>query len=384
MTGSDYRFPAAWSGLDVSLCHDWLTGMRGGERVLEVLCQGFPRAEIRTLIHHRAAISETINRHPITTSWMQHLPGINRYYRRLLPLFPLAIETLPRARGDWLISTSHCVAKGLRTAPGTRHLCYCFTPMRYAWTFFKEYFGGRPAAALVARPLLAALRAWDRRTAARVDHFVAISHHVRRRIETFYQREADVVYPPVDTQRYRPDGRPPGSFDLIVSALVPYKRIDLAVAAYTRAGMPLKIVGVGGERARLQAMAGPTVEFLGWQADDRVGDLYCGCRLLVFPGEEDFGIVPLEAQSCGRPVVAYARGGALETVVDGVSGVFFREQTEASLLSAVHACAAATWNPAAIRAHAERFGVQSFIDGMAAAMERGRSAAPVRAVRSGG
>jgi glycosyltransferase involved in cell wall biosynthesis len=357
-------YPSSWKSLNVTLCHDWLTGMRGGERCLELLCEGFPQAPLYTLLCNPAAISDTLRRHPIHTSWVQRLPAIERHYRHLLPLFPSAIGRFRPAPADLLISTSHCVAKGIRPAAGTPHLCYCFTPMRYAWLFHDEYLGGHPLKKLLARPLLAWLRHWDRATAPRVTRFVAISRHVQDRIRRFYGRESDVVYPPVDTDRWTPDGAPPADFDLIASALVPYKKLDLAIEVYTRSGRALKVVGTGTEMARLKAMAGSTIEFLGWQPDAALLELYRRCRMLIFPGEEDFGIVPLEAQACGRPVVAFGRGGALETVKDGVSGVFFGEQTPAALRDAIGRCAATRWDAAAIRAHAETFGVPVFIAGL--------------------
>ena len=265
---------------------------------------------------------------------------------------------------DLIISSSHCVAKGLRPPPGVPHLCYCFTPMRYAWLFHDEYLGGNPLKKLLARPVLAWLRQWDRKASTRVSRFVGISDHVRDRIQRFYGRDSDIVFPPVDLDRWTPDFQPAGDFDLIASALVPYKKIDVAIAAYNRNGRKLKVVGTGTEYAALKAVAGPTIEFLGWQSDADLLDLYRRCRLLVFPGEEDFGIVPLEAQACGRPVVAYGRGGALETVKEGVSGVFFNQQTPESLLAAIATCAAQTWNPEAIRTHAEAFSNQAFINGI--------------------
>ncbi len=367
-------FPARWSALNVALCHDWLTGMRGGERVLEILCQGFPSAPIHTLIHNRAAISPVINSHCIRTSWLQGVPGILRHYRHLLPLFPAAMERFPPVAGDLLISTSHCVAKNIRTTPSTPHLCYCFTPMRYAWLFHGEYLGANPLKRLLARPILAWLRKNDRAASARVRRFVAISHHVRDRITRFYGREADVVYPPVDLDRWTPGPAATASFDLVASALVPYKRLDLAVQAYTRMNRPLKIVGIGSEHAALQRMAGPSIEFLGWQPDARLLDLYRNCHCLVFPGEEDFGIVPLEAQACGRPVVAYAKGGALETVSPDVSGVFFQEQSVSALIDAVRRAEARRWDSVAIRRQAERFSVNQFIDGMDQSMGKVLSA----------
>jgi glycosyltransferase involved in cell wall biosynthesis len=362
-------FPKEWSGLRVVLCHDWLTGMRGGERVLEILCQAFPQAPVFTLLHNRHAIADSINRHAIQTSWLQRVPGIERHYRHLLPLFPSAIESLRLPEADLLISTSHCVAKSIRHRPGMPHVCYCFTPMRYAWLFHAEYLAN-PVKRLAARPVLAWLRRWDRATASRVTRFVAISRHVQDRISRFYNRDADIVYPPVDLERWTPDYRPPQSFDLITSALVPYKKLDLAVAAYTRLGYPLKVVGVGTELNRLRAMAGPNIEFLEWQPDERLLDLYRSCRTLVFPGEEDFGIVPLEAMACGRPVLAFGRGGALETVKENVTGLFFREQTPEALTTAINDCARHAWDPHAIRRHAESFGVPSFIAGLDASIRK--------------
>lgn len=362
-------FPESWRALKVILAHDWLTGMRGGERVLELLCRAFPAAPIYTLLYRAAAVSDPIRSHPVTTSWLQRVPFIERYYRYALPLFPAAIERLRPQPADLLISTSHCVAKGLRPPAGTPHLCYCFTPMRYAWLFYEEYFGRNPLKKAVLAPTLARLRTWDRANSARVTRFVTLSRHVQKRIREFYGRDADVVYPPVNSAYWTPapanaQGPQSQSYDLMVSALVPYKRLDLAVLAYTQMGFPLKIVGTGTEFRRLRALAGPRIEFTGWLPDERIRDLYRHCRFLVFPGEEDFGLVPVEVQACGRPVVAYGKGGVMETVVDGVTGVFFQEQVVDSLRDAVARAAQHSWNPAAIRANAERFNETRFIQGL--------------------
>ncbi|MDD4870496.1 MAG: glycosyltransferase [Kiritimatiellae bacterium] len=365
-----YNVPDHLSKLKVVLSHDWLTGMRGGERVLEILCNAFPDAPLFTLIHNPSSISSVINTHKITTSWLQCVPGIMKQYRYFLPFFPEIIEGMSVPDADLLISTSHCVAKGLRARPGTKHLCYCFTPMRYAWTFYDEYFGNNPVKALLAKPLLAALRKWDRNASTHVDRFVAISHHVRKRIMDFYGREADVVYPPIDTEKWIPGGQRSGNFDLIVSALVPYKRLDLAIKTYNHLGFQLKVAGVGTELKKLKSSASSNIEFLGWQPDDKLLELYRTCRLLIFPGEEDFGIVPLEAQACGTPVVAYAKGGLLETIKEGITGCFFNEQTTESLSESITKCAATPWDPLKIRANAEKFGVQNFINGLTESINR--------------
>jgi len=366
------KFLNIMKDLNVILAHDWLTGMRGGERVLENLCRAYTRAPIFTLIHNPDVTSDIIRRHPITTSRLQQIPGITRHYRYFLPFFPAAMESLQLPQADMLISISHCVAKGALPPPGARHLCYCLTPMRYAWMFYEEYFGTNLLKKAMLNPLLARLRDWDRQTCQRVNRFVTLSRHVRKRIGDYYGREADVVYPPVNTDFWTPapdqpttrSGAELGAYDLIVSALVPYKRIDLAVKTYTRSGAHLILVGTGPEFRRLRALAGPNIQFTGWLPDNRIRDLYRQCRALIFPGEEDFGIVPVEAQACGRPVVAYGRGGALETVVDGSTGVFFQEQSEESLLDAITRCAACGWTPSVIRSHAAQFSENQFRRGI--------------------
>ncbi|MBR1836554.1 MAG: glycosyltransferase [Kiritimatiellae bacterium] len=362
-------------GAPVCLGHDWLVGMRGGERVLELHCKAFPDAPIATIVGDGRFVSPGIASHRFLASPIARIPGAERRYRSFLPLLPAAaarVKIPPETK--LLLTTSHCVAKGFRKPAGAKHVCVCFSPMRYAWLFYEEYFGRNPLKAAVVKPVLAALRAWDARTAAGVDRFVAISRHVADRIKAFYGRDSAVVYPPVDLDRCTPGDAPgSGDFDLVVSALVPYKRVDLAVKAYSRMGRKLKIVGAGGCEEALRREAGPSVEFLGRLPDSDVTELYRRCRLLVFPGEEDYGIVPLEAQACGRPVVAFGRGGALETVNEGVSGTFFGEQTVEALEEAVERAAAARWDPAAIRRHAEKFGPAQYLEGLAreisAAME---------------
>lgn len=371
MSENSILYPERWKSLRVALAHDWLTGMRGGEKCLELLAAGLPQAPLYCLIHRKGSVSTVIENRPIHTSILQHIPGIFGGYRYFLPLFPLALRTLGAPEADLLLSTSHCAAKGLRHRRGTKHLCYCFTPMRYAWTFQKEYFGPTSfKRAALALPL-AGMRAWDRSNSRRVDHFVAISRHVQQRIERFYHREADVVYPPVDTDFYTPEPSVPREdFDLVVSALVPYKRVDLAVTAYSRSGRSLVVVGTGTEYQKLKSMAGPGITFLGWQPNEKIRDLYRRCRFLVFPGEEDFGIVPPEAMACGTPVLAFRRGGATETVAEGVSGAFFDRQDADALETCRKEAENRPWDPASVRGQAEKFAQQAFIDGLDQSIQR--------------
>lgn len=324
--------------LRVALVHDWLTGMRGGEKCLELLCRIFPRATLYTLIHRRGALSPIIEGMDIRTSPLQRVPGIFRNYRHLLPLMPLAARSWQPRRVDLVISLSHCVAKSVRVPPGVPHICYCFTPMRYAWEGRDAYLDGwrdRPIRRRLAAATLDRLRDWDRVTASRVSHFIAISETVRGRIDRCYGRESRIIPPPVDTDFYTPDSKARrGDEYLVVSALVPYKRVDQAVAACSSIGRKLVVIGEGPELERLRHMAGPSVRFLGWQSDEVIRDHYRSCRALIFPGEEDFGIVPSEALACGAPVVALGRGGVAETV-DREVGLLYDEPTTRSLEQAI-------------------------------------------------
>jgi glycosyltransferase involved in cell wall biosynthesis len=341
----------------VALVHDWLTGMRGGEKCLEVLCELFPEATLFTLLHKLGSVSPTIEALPIRTSFVQRLPFAASKFRHYLPLFPRAVERFDLSDFDLVISSSHCVAKSVIPRPGALHLCYCHTPMRYVWDLFDEYFGvervGRLKHALLRR-VAGRLRRWDARTADRVHHFVANSQYVRRRIQRHYRRDADVIHPPVDTTRFTLSERNDNYF-LMVTALVPYKRVELAVEAFNRLGARLLIVGSGPEERRLQEQAKKNIEFLGWQSDEQIRGYYAGCQALIFPGEEDFGIVPVEAMATGKPALAFGRGGALETVVPGVTGLLFPEQTVSSLMDAVRSFDEAHFSPQRIRTHALGF-----------------------------
>jgi glycosyltransferase involved in cell wall biosynthesis len=341
----------------IALVHDWLTGMRGGEKCLEVLCELYPDAPLYTLLHLKGTMSALIEARDIRTSFVQRLPGIKTKYRSYLPLFPMAIESLDFSAYDVVISTSHCVAKGARVRPGGLHICYCHTPMRYVWEMYDEYFGKGRADVLTrsAMRLVAPwLRRWDVKTAPRVNYYIANSENVRRRIQSHYHMDAAVIFPPVDTAHFDLSAAAAGYY-LIVSALVPYKKVDLAVQAFNAMGKKLVIVGKGPEEERLKAAAGPTIEFLGWRSDDDLRHLYAGCRALVFPGEEDFGIVPLEAMACGKPVIAYGKGGALETVVEGVTGTFFTAHSVDALTDAVRRIEASAFDPARVRSRALEF-----------------------------
>lgn len=345
------------SELRVALSHDWLNGMRGGEKCLEVLCELYPRAPIYTLFYEPAKITSSIQTHPVHESFLARFPLARKNYRHYLPLYPAAVQSFRLKDYDLVVSTSHCAAKGIAKPCGAKHLCYCFTPMRYAWGFFEEYFGQRPAWQRAGiRYWIDRLKRWDLSVNRDIDSFVAISKHVQERIRRYYERESDVIYPPVDTEFYSPSPQTAREdFYLVVSALVPYKRVDLAVRAFTRLGKRLVVVGDGPLREQLKLQAGPQVLFLGWQPDETLRDLYRRARALVFPGEEDFGIVPVEMQSCGGSVIAYRKGGALETVNGDETGVFFSHASEEGLCWAVTDFEKKQFSAERCRINAERF-----------------------------
>ncbi len=343
----------------VALVHDWLTGMRGGEKVLEAIAELYPGAPIFTLVHVPGSVSAALESHRIVPSVVNRLPASFSRYREYLPLFPTVIEQFDLDEFDLVISTSHCAAKSVVVPGHAVHICYCHSPMRYAWDQFDSYFGpdqvGRWRSRLLRR-VLARLARWDAATATRVDRFVANSIYVADRIRRYYNREATVVYPPVDTEFYHPDpARRPEPFFLIVSAMVPYKRLDVAIRACRRAGARLTIVGRGPEERRLRAMADDAVEFRGWLADEEIRDLYQRCTAVLMPGVEDFGIVPVEAMACGRPVVALASGGAIESVVHGETGILVHDDSVDAFADAIAEVSAKAFDPAVIRRQAERF-----------------------------
>jgi glycosyltransferase involved in cell wall biosynthesis len=350
----------------VALVHDWLTGRRGGELVLAQLVRLFPGSEIFTLLHVPGSVGPDVESRPIHTSPLQRVPGVAHRYRTLLPLMPVALRRLDLRGFDLVVSSSHCVAKGARVPPGVPHLAYVHSPMRYMWDQFDAYFGpGRASlpvrlAAAASRP---ALQAWDRRTAADPDALVANSQHVARRIARFWGREAEVIHPPVDLARFDLGDRPRDGYFLWLGALAPYKRVSLAVEAFRRTGQPLWIAGDGQDARLLRQGLPPNVRWLGKVPDADVPGLYRGARALVFPGEEDFGIAPLEALASGRPVIALARGGALETLTPQ-TGLFFDAPAPEALVEALGRFEAFErgFEPARARGRAELFSEERFRD----------------------
>ncbi len=364
----------------VVLVHDWLNGMRGGEKCLEVAARLWPDSPLFTLLHKRGAVSPAIERLRPRTSWLQHVPFAQTHYRHMLPLMPFAVGSLRLPAADLVLSFSHCVAKAVDPGPA-RHVCYCFTPMRYVWHMRHAYFGGRVKglAARALDALLDRIRDWDRASASRVHDFIAISEAVRGRIRECYGRDSVVIYPPADTDFYTPDHGPRGDHYLVLSAFAPYKRLDLAIEACARTGRKLVVIGAGQDEARLKGQKADGVTFLGWQSDAAIRDHLRRCRALLFPGEEDFGIVPVEAMACGSPVIAFGKGGATETVIDGRTGLWFAEQTADCLIDALSRFESVedTFDPRVARRQAERFALPryerelaTFVAGMAGANRR--------------
>lgn len=340
--------------------------------MLEVFAEIFPDAPIYTLIHFPGSQHPDLEKKRIITSFIQRLPGLRRRYRFYLPLFPLAIELLDLQAYDLIISSSHCVAKGVIPRPDALHISYIHSPMRYAWNQYASYFGsGRSGvfSRFVIPPVIHRLRIWDASSSARVDHFLANSRTVADRIEKYYRRKARVLHPPVDTDFFKP-GPEGGESFLIVSALVPYKRIDLAVEAFNRNGRPLRIVGIGPDIARLRRAARPNIRFLGALSPQDLLREYQSAAALIMPGEEDFGINALESQACGTPVIAYGRGGATESVAEGSTGLLFPELSVSGLLGALDKFQGMTFNKKLVRANAESFSRDRFKENASATFQR--------------
>lgn len=360
----------------VALVHYWLVGMRGGERVLEALCRMYPQADIFTHVLDREALSPFLQGRTIHTTFIQKLPWSRRFYQKYLPLMPLALEQLDLGGYDLVISSESGPAKGVLTRADVPHVCYCHTPMRYLWDFYPQYLAAASGPMrLVMRPLISRLRLWDVCSSFRVDHFVANSTTVARRIRKHWRRDAAVVYPPVDVAGFVPGPGPREDFYLCLGQLVEYKKVDLAVRACTRLGRPLVVAGVGAGRAALEALAGPSVRFVGRVSQEEAARLYASCRALLFPGEEDFGMVPVEAMAAGAPVLAYGRGGATETVRDGITGLLFEEQSEEAMCEAIRAFERreGEFDAARIRQHALGFDETRFTAAMFREVELART-----------
>ncbi len=323
--------------MKIALVHDWLTGMRGGEYVLEAMVELFPEATLFTLLRYPETISPPLAALPARVSWLQKIPGVQKRYRSFLPLMPAAIESLDATEFDFILSSSHCVAKGIRKRKDALHVSYVHAPMRYMWDRFDEYFGPRVApawmrmAALAWRPFL---QKWDLSSSKGVDAFIANSHYIAARIRKIYGREARVVHPFADLRRFQGPRRPEDKY-LVMGAMAPYKRTDLTIQAFNELRLPLVVIGSGQDESRLRAMAGPTIEFLGGGLSNlEIAEWLARCKAFVFAGEEDFGITLVEALAAGAPVIAYAGGGALE-IVTQETGLFFQEQTVKSLKEAI-------------------------------------------------
>ena len=354
---------------NIAIVHDWLTGMRGGEKVLTCLLELFPDADLFTLLHNPGSVSDQIENRKIFTSFIDKLPLKTNKYRNYLPLFPTAIEMFDFKEYDLIISSSHCVAKGIRTPPNTLHVSYVHSPMRYVWDMYEDYFSSDKLNFFSRKliPLIANyLRIWDVTSSNRVDYFISNSAHVAHRIKKYYNRQANIIYPPVDTGNFKLSNKS-DDFYLIISALVPYKKVDLAIEAFNQMDKELIVIGDGPEYKKLTKLAGSNINFLNWLPHSELYDYYANCKVLIFPGEEDFGIVPVEAQSCGKPVIAFARGGALETVIglnesnEGkCTGVFFDDQTVTGLIQAIQQFENQSWDARFIRRHALKFDRKKF------------------------
>lgn len=347
----------------VALVHDWLPFMGGAERVLTNFLELYPNSPIYTSICNREKLDSPLKEADIITSYLQKGKKIIENHRNLFPFMPTAMESFNLNQYDIVLSSSSSVAKAVITNPNTMHVCYCHSPMRYGWEFSHEYAGKMAGKSGIKNKILSyfltGIRIWDNASADRVDYFIANSENVARRIWKHYRRESVVIHPPVRCNLFKPCDVDEDYF-LILSRLQEYKRIDVAIEAFNKNGLPLVIIGDGPDREKLEKMSNSNIKFLGRQPDEVIKEYYAKCRAFIFPGEEDFGITPLEAQASGRPVIAYGKGGALETVIDGKTGVFFENQTGDDLLKAIERFEKMTFNKEEIRKHAETFDEEIF------------------------
>jgi glycosyltransferase involved in cell wall biosynthesis len=357
----------------VALVHDWLNQLGGAEYVLETLVRMFPAAPVYTSMYAPDKMPPAYRTWDIRTTFMQRLPGVTRRHQAYMPVYPLAFGRIDLSGRDLILSNKSGFCHGVRPPRNARHVCYCLAPTRFLWQY--ESYAAREslgkAVDLALRPLLGPLRRWDYDAAQRVDHFIAISQEIQGRIRRYYRRESVVIYPPVDVSRFcvAGNGDGPGDYFLAGGRLIPYKRTDLVVAACSELGLRLLVFGDGRDRAALERLAGPSVTFLGRVPSDELVRLYAGARAFIFPGQEDFGIAPLEAQAAGRPVIAFAGGGSLETVIAGETGEFFGEQTVESLKTVLERFDPAAYDPAACRRNAERFREERFVEELRAYLD---------------
>ncbi len=348
--------------MKVAIVHDYLTQNGGAEKALEIIHEVFPDAPVYTSVFNPKALPSHFASWDIRTSFIQRIPYTRRNHQPFLPLYPLAFLTFDFKGYDVVISHSSGFCHGIRVPEGATHINYCMAPPRFLWDSDRYLEREQLSAAvkLALRPLLYALKKWDIASVKGVDYFLSNSKATGGRVQRIYGREVEsVLYPPVDVQKFHRTSEP-GEYYLIVSRLVPYKKVDLAIRAFNQLGLPLLIAGTGRDMGALKAMAKPNIQFLGWTDNEELARLYAGCKALIFPGEEDFGIVPVEAQAAGRPVLAYAAGGALETVIEGITGTFFNEQTPEALAEAVVRIADMTFDPAIIRNNAEQYDTEVF------------------------
>lgn len=359
--------------LKIALVHDWLNQIGGAEDVLEALKGLYPASPIYTSIYARAQMPAHFQDWDIRPLWIDRLPAIHKRHQAYLPLYPIAWNNLELQNYDVILSNKSGFCHGLRPPPESLHICYCLTPTRYVWQL-DNYLAGEEisaAAAWLLRPLVAHLRRWDYAAAQRVSHFIAISTAVKERISRFYERASVVIFPPVDTARFHSSSSEDiEDYYLVVSRLAPYKRIDLAIQAAAELGLRLKIAGAGRDRGRLRALAGDNVEFLGYVPDGELPRLMARCKALIFPGLEDFGIAPVQAQAAGRPVIAFGDGGALDTVIPGVTGEHFPELTVDSLKEVWRNFDERAYNPQEIRLQARKFDVSVFVARISAYVEQ--------------
>ncbi|NUQ39288.1 MAG: glycosyltransferase [Caldilineales bacterium] len=358
--------------MSIALVHDWLNQVGGAEDVLIALKQLYPEAPVFTSIYAPAKMPAVMQGWDIRVNWLDRLPGIHDHHQPYLPLYPLGFAGVDLRAYDLVISNKSGFCHGVRTAPAAAHICYCLAPTRYVWQS-AAYLAreGMPAALAAAlRPALALLRRWDFAAAQRVSHFLAISTEIQARIRRYYRRQSDLIHPPVDTDRFRPTGKPPEPFFLSLGRLIPYKRVDLAIEACNQLGATLLVAGSGRDEPALRAIAGPTIHFLGRVSDADAADLMARCQAFLFPGLEDFGITPLQAQAAGRPVIAFGGGGALDTVLPGQTGEHFAEQSVACLAAALARFDPAAYDPARCRTNALRFSVERFAQAFTAYVAR--------------